>query len=120
MAGDQDAVDVGLGHETLDHRCLVHADADGRDHPLAAQLLESGVRLVDRDVPVVIRVVDQGNVDAVQPHPLAALLERAADTVAAEVPDTRSARGTKESRDAFDIVVRRHEEATDLRANDAS
>ena len=85
--GEQEDVHVGLAGEPREHRRLVHAGADRPDHALGAEPLEGRPRPVDRGLPVVVRVVDERDVDPVEAEPLEALLERAADAVGGVVED---------------------------------
>ncbi len=86
--GEQEGVDVGLAGEADEHRRLVHADADRADDALA----RAADRGPDRPrsmaaSPVVVGIVDVGDVDTVQAEPLEALLDRARDAVGAVVED---------------------------------
>jgi len=81
----QHDVDVGFGDEPGQHLGLVHPDADRADHPCCPQLLQRRVRLAECLLTVVVRVVDERDVDAVQAEPAQARLQAAPDAVRAEV-----------------------------------
>ena len=76
LAGDEHAVDVGLAHEAAEHLGLVHAGADRADDALLAQPCERGKGAGKRLLIVVVRVVDEGDVDAVEAESSEALVER--------------------------------------------
>ena len=84
---EQHDVDVGLTHEACEHRRLVHAGADGPHDALRPELLEGRPRPVDGGLPVVVRVVDEGDVDPIQAEAFQALVERSANAVGAVVED---------------------------------
>ena len=79
--GQQEHVEVALAGEPGEHRRLVHPGADRPDDPLLAQPVERRVRAVDGRLPVIVRVVDVRDVDALQAEALEALLDRPADAV---------------------------------------
>ncbi len=79
--GDQEDVEVALLGEAGQHRRLVHACADGPDHALLAHPGERRPRFADRLLPVVVGIVDQGDVDAPDAESFEALLDRATNTV---------------------------------------
>ena len=85
--GEEHRVHVGFADEAGEHLRLVHAGSDGPDHALLAEPGEGRVRPVKRGLPVVVRVVDQGDVDPVEPEPLQALLDRPPDAVSGVVED---------------------------------
>ena len=62
-AGEQEHVDVGLADEPGEHRRLVHPGADRAHDALVAQPGERRVGAVDRRLPVIVGVVDVGDVD---------------------------------------------------------
>lgn len=86
-AGQQDGVDVGLADEAGEEPGLVHADADRAHDSFRAQCLQRGIRLGQRLLGVVVRIVQVDDVDPVQAQPLQAGLQAPAYAVRAEVPD---------------------------------
>jgi hypothetical protein len=86
-AGQQHHVHVGVQHQVGEHLPLVHPRADGADHPGRAELVQGRVGRLDRLTPVVVRVVQQRDVDAAEPEPLQAGVQRPPHAVGAEVPD---------------------------------
>ena len=68
-SGDHDHVDVGATDELGEHRRLVHAGADRPDHALVAQLDERVHAGGRGGVPVVVGVVQVGDVEPVGPEP---------------------------------------------------
>ena len=64
--GHHEDIEVALASEAGEHRGLVHARADGPHHALAAQPLQRRVGAADGRLPVVVRVMDVEDVDAVQ------------------------------------------------------
>ena len=85
--GEEDGVHVGLADEAGEHLRLVHAGPDGPDRALLAEPGEGRVRPVERGPPVVVRVMDQRDVDPVEPEPLHALLDRPPDAAGGVVED---------------------------------
>ena len=63
------------------HFPLVHASAYRRNHPLRPQLRKGLVRPLHRLVEMVVRVMDQENVDVVQVQPFQAPLEYPHDRI---------------------------------------
>jgi hypothetical protein len=96
-AGQQHHVEVGVAHQVGQHLPLVHAGADGADRALRAQLVQGGVGLLDRRPPVVVRVVQQCDVDAVQGEALQAGLQRPPYPRPREVPHPPVGRGHGEA-----------------------
>ena len=85
--GEEDGVHVGLADEAREHLRLVHAGPDSPDQALLAEPGKGRVRPVERGLPVVVRVVDQCDVDPLEPEPLQALLDRPPDAVGRIVED---------------------------------
>ncbi len=96
--GEQDHVDVGLADEARQHRRLVHPRPDRADDARLAQPVERRVGALDRRLPVIVGVVDVGDVDPVEPQALEALLDRAPDAVRAVVEHDVAARGVRVER----------------------
>ena len=94
-AGHQHHVDVRVGDEPGEHLRLVHAGADRADDAGRAQLLQRRVGLAERLLGVVVRVVDERDVDPVEAEPGQARLQAARDAVGAEVepPDVAGGDG---------------------------
>ena len=61
----QKAIEVSLASQLGLHFPLVHAGAYRRNHPLRTQLCKGFVRPLHRLVEMVVRVMDQENVDVV-------------------------------------------------------
>ena len=91
--GEQDAVGSGLGDDSGEAARVAHSRADRPDDPFVAELRESGQRLRDRLVEVIVGVVDEHEVDPVETEAFEAFLERTADAVSAEVEDGSQLRG---------------------------
>ena len=115
--GEHDHVDVVPAHELGRHRRLVHAGAHRADDALIAKLDQRRDRLGVRRRPVVVGIVQVGDVDAIEPESLEALVDRAADAVAAEVVLPPRGGGNREALVVHRAVgvVARDEEAPDLR-----
>ena len=64
-AGDQHAVELRPLDEPSEHLCVVHGDADCTDHALFAELLERRIGLGERQLGVLVGIVDQRDVNAV-------------------------------------------------------
>ena len=79
-AGEHDHVEVGLADEVREHLGLVHPRTVGRDDALRAQLLERREGAVERLAVVLVGIVDEQEVDAVEPEPLEAGLRASAST----------------------------------------
>ena len=75
--GEHDHVEVGLADEVRQHLGLVHPRAVGRDDALRAQLLERREGPVERLPVVLVGIVHEQEVDAVEPEPLEAGFEEA-------------------------------------------
>jgi hypothetical protein len=84
--GEQHHVHVGVPDEPGEHRGLVHARADGADGAFGAHPLQRRIRLGERLLLVVVRVVDEHDVDAVELEPFQAGLQAAVYAVGAEIP----------------------------------
>ena len=83
--GEHDDVEVGLADEVRQHLGLVHPRAVGGDDALRAQLLERREGPVERLPVVLVGIVHEQEVDAVEPEALEAGLERGEHAVAAVV-----------------------------------
>ena len=88
--------DVRLAHEPGEHRCLVHSRSVAADDALGAQLGQRRRRLLEGFPDVVVRIVDEDEVDAIEAEALEARLDRAEHPVTAEVPDPAMGRGDGE------------------------
>src|SRR5437667_1191315 len=109
--GDEEDVEVALASEPGQHRGLVHPGTDRPDDAVLAQSVESWIRLSDRRLPVVVRVVEEEDVDPVEPEPPEALLDRSQDPVPAEVEDDAKPRvlgpiGAATAADGVSVDVR--------------
>ena len=102
-ACQHEGVHVGVAGELGQHRGLVHAGTDSGDDTLSPQLFERRIPVPERSFPVVVRVVEIDEIDAVEAEPLETGFERAKDAVAAEIPHARVRRGHVEAL----VVVRR-------------
>ena len=92
---EEEAVEVAGAGEPAERRGVVHADADRTHRAFGPQALERTVRAVDRLGVVVVRIVDENDVDAVEAQPVEALLEGTQRALVAEV-EHRERRGTRE------------------------
>ena len=84
-ARDQHQVNVGVGHEAREHLGLVHANADRAHASLRAQLLQCRVRLAQCLLAVIVRIVNERDVDVVKAEPAKAVGQAPPDAVGAEV-----------------------------------
>ena len=84
-ACEQDAVDASVPGEPRQHSGLVHAHADGTDHAVTAQTLQRPVRTVHRLRVVIVRVVNENDVESLQAEPAEAFLDAAHDRVVGEI-----------------------------------
>ncbi len=100
---DQDVVDAGVRDELGEQPAVVHADADGPDHPRGAQRQQFLKRLVERGAEVVVGIVDVDEVHGVHAEPVQARRERGRDPLRGEVGMLRA------------VVV---EQPADLRGDD--
>ncbi|GHE14639.1 hypothetical protein GCM10010339_86040 [Streptomyces alanosinicus] len=118
-AGEHHHVGGGLPQEAGEHRRLVHAGADRADHALVAQVRERGRGFLGGLPPVVVRIVEIDDVEAVQARAAEGAFDRTQDAVAAEVPAAAQVVGNGEA-----LVVHApgpgigHEEAADLGGQD--
>ena len=64
---------------------MIHPRPDGGDEPFFPHAEERGERLCDRFVEVVVGIVQQRDIDAVEAEPLEAGFERAPDAVRAQI-----------------------------------
>ena len=117
-AGDEHAVQVGAGQEPLQHLDLVHADAHGPDDTLRAKIGEGRVRLVERLPPVLVRVMDQHDVNTVDAQPAHAGLQGGEHTVPRVVAHPPQPRRAVETLGAVDVVGGRFEQPADLGRQD--
>ena len=85
-AGEEDDIDDAGLDEAGEQRCRVHPGADRPHDAGVAKLDERRQRRVERLVHVIVRIVDEHDVDAVPPEAPAALVEAAQHTVTGEVP----------------------------------
>ena len=83
--GEQYDVHVGLAREAGEHRRLVHAGTDRPDDTFGTQSIKSRPRTLHGLLPVIVGVMDQRDVDAVDTDALEARFERADHAVRAVV-----------------------------------
>ena len=99
----QHAVEVARLDEASARVCLVDAHADGADDAGAAQLVERAIAPVHHRLEALLEhgavlggpeidVMDQGDVDLLQPEPQVRVLQRAHDTIVGIVEDRCEAR----------------------------
>jgi hypothetical protein len=86
---EEKAVVVPLAGEGQLHLPLVHARADGPDPPVGAKLSEHGEGPGERRLVVLVRIVDEDDVDTLDAQPLERRLERRARTLSAEIERPR-------------------------------
>ncbi len=83
--GHEEAVRIGFARKSSEHRRLVHSDADCAHDALVAEPCERRERAGKRVGVVVVGIVHERDVDAVETEPLEAPLERAQRAVGGEV-----------------------------------
>ena len=86
--GDHHDVDVAGHGEPGREVGVVDTDTDRPDDPLVAEPAERRHGLLHRRFDVVVGVVDEGDVDAVEPEAVETVVERATHTVGTEVPQS--------------------------------
>ena len=64
-AGDQHAVELRPLDEPSEHVGVVHGDADCANHAIVAELLKGRIRLGERQLGVLVRIVDQRDINVV-------------------------------------------------------
>jgi hypothetical protein len=92
--GEHDQIHVRLADELGEHFGLVHTGADCGYDSFCTHLRERWIASLQHLSPVLIRVVEVGDVDALEAEALEAFGERTADPVTAEVEDPRCVAGT--------------------------
>jgi len=86
-AGHEEAVHVGLACEAAEHGDLIAPDPDGTDRSLALQLFECRVGARQGPLGVVVRVMNERNVDAVEAKSGKTFAEGAQSPLTAEIED---------------------------------
>jgi Bacterial extracellular solute-binding protein len=111
-ARNEEAVGVGLAREPCEKRRLVHADADGANGSLVPESRQRPERAGKRILVVVVGVVDEGDVDAVEPEPVEAFGKRPKCCVVREVEIRAFPARCVRTKQAADL--RRHNERVAL------
>ena len=107
-AGEQKAVEIAFPGETGEHFPLVHAGADGADDAFTAEPFQRRIGSADGFLPMVIRIVDMQNVDAVDIKAAQAIFERAHNAIVAVVKNGFEGRWVFEYALVFFAAFGRH------------